>query len=58
MLDRDRYRPRDRATLLVAVIELRQRGLTAQDIADALDLTPRAVEQLLGEPPAAQERVA
>ena len=58
MLDRDRYRPRDCATLLVAVMELRQRGLSARDIAEALGLTERAVEQMLGEQPAAQDRGA
>lgn len=58
MLDRDRYRPRDCATLLVAVMELRQRGLSARDIAEALELTERAVRQMLGEPPVAQERRA
>lgn len=58
MLDRDRYRPRDAAVLLVAAVELRQRGLSARDIAEALELTERAVEQMLGEQPAAQERRA
>lgn len=56
MLDRDRHRPRDAATLLVAAVELRQRGLSARDIAQALGLTERAVRQMLGERPAAQER--
>ena len=58
MLDRDRYRPRDAAVLLAAAVELRQRGLSARDIAQALGLTARAVEQMLGEQPAAQDRGA
>jgi predicted transcriptional regulator len=58
MLDRDRYRPRDAATLLVAIVELRQRGLSPRDIADALGLTENAVRQLLGEPLPARERAA
>jgi predicted transcriptional regulator len=44
--------------LLAAAVELRQRGLSARDIAQALGLTARAVEQMLGEQPAAQDRGA
>ncbi|MDA8348479.1 MAG: hypothetical protein M0038_06710 [Pseudomonadota bacterium] len=58
MLDRDRYRPRDCATVLVVVAELHQRGLSARDIAEALGLTEHAMRQMLGEQPAAQEQGA
>lgn len=45
----DRHRPQDRDTLRVAAQELRQRGLTALDIAAALRLSEAAVRDLLGE---------
>ena len=46
---RDRYRPLDRETSRAAAIELRQRGLTAHDISQALSLSLGAVLDLLGE---------
>ena len=45
----DRHKPQDRDTLRVAAVELRQRGLTAHDIAAALRLSEQAVAELLGE---------
>ena len=42
--------PQDRATLRAAALELRARGLTPLDIAEALKLTERAVRQLLNLP--------
>ncbi len=48
LVDRDRHRPTDRATLRAAAAELAARGLTARDIACALRLTESAVRQLLG----------
>lgn len=44
----NRHRPRDRETLRCAAVELRSRGLTPQDIAQALGLSTAAVEQLIG----------
>lgn len=44
------HAPQDRATLRVAAAELRSRGLTALDIAEALRLSDAAVRALLGEP--------
>ena len=41
------HRPHDRATLRAAAHELRSRGLTPRDIADALRLTESAVVALL-----------
>ena len=41
------HRPLDAPTLRAAAVELRSRGLTEQDIAAALGLTPAAVRQLL-----------
>jgi len=49
----DQHRPRDLATMRVAVAELAACGLTALDIAEALALTEAAVRQLLGEQVAA-----
>jgi predicted transcriptional regulator len=45
--DADPHRPHDRATLRVAARELRSRGLTARDIAQALRLSEAAVVALL-----------
>ncbi len=42
--------PLDRAVLRAAALELRARGLTPLDIAEALKLTERAVRQLLNLP--------
>lgn len=44
---RDRHRPADSKTLRVAALELRQRGLTEQDIAQALRIGEGAVRALL-----------
>ena len=44
---KDPHRPHDRATLRAAAHELRSRGLTPRDIADALRLTESAVVALL-----------
>lgn len=44
---RDRHRPADSQTLRVAALELRQRGLTEQDIAQALRIGEGAVRTLL-----------
>jgi len=50
LLGRDQHRPVDRATTRAAAVELRARGLTIEDIADALQLSEGAVRDLLGEP--------
>lgn len=42
------HRPRDPDTLRVVAYELRNRGLTPRDIADALQLSETAVRELLG----------
>ena len=42
-------RPRDTDTLRAAVHELRARGLTARDVAQALGLAETAIATLLGE---------
>jgi predicted transcriptional regulator len=47
LLGRDRHRPAARATLRAAAVELRQRGLTVEDIGQALGLTSGAVRDLL-----------
>ncbi len=44
---RDRHRPADSQTLRVAALELRQRGLTERDIAQALRIGEGAVRALL-----------
>ncbi|MGC8519279.1 MAG: helix-turn-helix domain-containing protein [Steroidobacteraceae bacterium] len=49
--DRSPPRPQDRATLRAAALELRARGLTPLDIAEALRLSERAVRDLLHEVP-------
>lgn len=47
---RPRENPRpDRDTCRVAAVEMRQRGLTVADIAQALSISDGAVRQLLGE---------
>lgn len=46
---RDRYKPLDREAARAAAIELRQRGLTAHDISQALSLSLGAVRDLIGE---------
>lgn len=48
-LGRDQHRPSDRSTLRAAALELRARGLTAQDIAQALRLSEAAIQALLAE---------
>lgn len=45
--DRDQHRPRDRATLRAAAVELRQRGLLPADISAALRLSEAAIRELL-----------
>lgn len=48
--DRSReHAPQDRATLRVAALELRARGLTPRDIAAALRLSEGAVLDLIGQ---------
>ena len=50
-LDRSRWHaPQERAVLRAAAVELRSRGLTPFDIAEALRLSQRAVRDLLGVP--------
>ncbi len=44
---RDRHRPADSQTLRVAALELRERGLTERDIAQALRIGEGAVRALL-----------
>ena len=46
------HRPTDVEAMRAAAVELRQRGLTAQDIGQALGLAPHAVIVLLDEVPA------
>ncbi len=41
------HRPHDREAMRAAAVELRRRGLTTHDIAQALELTERAVHGLL-----------
>jgi hypothetical protein len=41
------HRPRDEATLRVAAMELRSRGMTERDIGQALGVGETAVRQLL-----------
>jgi hypothetical protein len=45
----DRYRPTDATGMRAAALELQRRGLTPQDIGEALRLTPPAVVALIGE---------
>jgi hypothetical protein len=45
----DQHRPQTRAEMRVAAWELRQRGLTVEDIGSALRLSSGAVCDLLGE---------
>lgn len=47
--DRDEHRPQSRDAIRCAAVELRQRGLTVEDIGQALGLTSGAVRELLGE---------
>jgi DNA-binding NarL/FixJ family response regulator len=44
---RDQHRPVDRDTARAAAVELRARGLTVEDIGQALGLTSGAVRDLL-----------
>lgn len=44
---RERHRPTDRATIRAAALELRSRGLTPQDIAQALRISEAAVRAML-----------
>lgn len=49
-VDRRQHAPPDRETARVAAHELRSRGLTIADIAQALRLSEGAARNLLGEP--------
>ncbi|HEY1891986.1 MAG TPA: hypothetical protein VGG63_16400 [Steroidobacteraceae bacterium] len=45
--DREQHRPQSRDEMRVAAWELRQRGLTVEDIGSALRLSEGAVRELL-----------
>lgn len=47
----EQHRPVDKDAMRVAVVELRQRGLTAGDISSALRISVEAVHELLREAP-------